>query len=100
MLTYKDFKGQIFVFIGTGAIMKTRNPITSNVSYFGTFFRCNDKQQAWKVVEHFNNSSGVQYLSAIGTARSLRKYDLGNSVQDYLYTLKYAAPVLDIIHQN
>jgi hypothetical protein len=92
MLEYKDFKGDVFVFVGQNASTGTPNELTGRMSFAGTFYRANDRQEAKEFAEKMYSPYEAD-ICKVGTARTLRQYDLGCSVQSYLESLHYALSV-------
>ena len=84
-MNYSDFNSDYFVFDGENATTGTPNRTTGRLSNFGSMLKFNSKEAAALYVENY---CGYGICKA-GTARSLRKYNLGMSIQSYLEDLYY-----------
>jgi len=80
---YSDFNGDYFVFDGENASTGTPNVITGEMSFYGNTYKFKCKKDA---VDYVNEYRGYEICKA-GTARTLRKYNLGSSVINYLEDL-------------
>lgn len=80
---YDELKGKWFVFFGENATTGTPNARTGRMSYYGSIYGAKSKAEAKQIETEYR---GTGFCKA-GTARSLRKYCLGISVQSYLETL-------------
>ncbi|MCP4394597.1 MAG: hypothetical protein GY804_10070 [Alphaproteobacteria bacterium] len=85
-MTYSDLNGMYFVFEGENASTGTPNKITGHMSFWGKMISYNSKEAALKHVEEYRGCG----ICKAGTARTLRKYNLGNSIDIYLEDLLYA----------
>ena len=88
MLEYADFKGKTVVFCGENASTGEPHPITGNMSFWGYYKAFSDRSKAIKFRDYYD-SNNPQGKSDIGTAKTMRKYSLGCSVQNYLEDLEY-----------
>ena len=71
-----------YVFVGQNASTGTPNKITGRVSKYGKFYKFENHKLAKKFVDELPFDYNNQIIE-IGTIRTLRKYDLGNTLYVY-----------------
>ena len=84
-LNYGSFENDYFVFDGEKATTGAANARTGIHSYFGTMIKFNSKAAA---MEYVNTYRGYGICKA-GTARTLRKYSFGQTLENYFEHLYY-----------
>lgn len=84
---YSDFDGSFFVFIGQNASTGEPHHLTGRMSFFGRYYGGFGSRQDAVAFAAAHDDGSPQTISVAGTARSLRCYSLGCSVQSYLTDL-------------
>lgn len=85
---YSDFGGQYFVFVGQNATTGEPHPITGNMSFWGRYYGPYPSRKAAQAFAERHSDYGYsRHIHEVGTARTLRQYSLGCSVQNYLQDL-------------
>ena len=83
--TWESVSKSYYVFVGQNATMGTPNANTGLMSNYGSVYCFRSKEKAKHFADNYNHP---REFAKAGSARSIRKFCLGLSVRDYLYSLE------------
>lgn len=84
----EDVKQSYFVFKGQNASTGTPNKNTGNMSFYGSVYRFKTKKRAVEWAEE-NDTGYTGCLVVSGTAKKMREYCLGSTMESFIDYLNY-----------
>ena len=85
---YEKFKGKTVVFVGERATTGEPNRLTGRLSNWGYYHVFNKRKDAKEFMDDWERKNPGK-LADMGSAKAMRKYSLGCTVENYLEDLDY-----------